>query len=609
MTTPPSSRPLDALSATYWDAFLESNPLFATTLGDPRFDGRLPDPTPEGQAAARARYAAMLAEADDLDADEGTSPATPSRSPRSGRGSVADLAFIDTGLLGWSVDPLDGIPVQLLQAGEYQPAATPAQAAALLERWRAMPAYTDAYTATLRRSLAAGLVACRAPVDRVVDMLAELLASPDEAWPLLAPLAGSGAHGVGSVGAGSVGAGSADAGAADAAGAGGWTSTERARFATDLRAAVAEGIRPAFERLHDALATEIRPAARPAERPGLCHVPGGEAAYRELARAHTSLDATPDELHRTGLAEIDRIDAELADLAGRTIGTRNLPDALAALRGDPALHFGTRDEVFAKAVSALERADRGHPRVVRSPPPGAVRGRAHGPARGGALDHRLLPPAGRRRLAARAVLHQHRPPGDPAALRGGGPRLPRVHPRAPPPDRHRPGARGPAGVPAPPGPDRVLRGLGPVHGAPQRRDGPLLRRPRPDRRAQLRRLACLAPGRGHRPARDGLDAAAGHRLHARAHRPRPQQHRQRGRPLHRDPGPGPRLQDGPAGAPAAPRRGPRAAGARIRHPRLPRHRPGQRRRRAADPARDRRGMGRRDDGCRHGLGPGGTSPA
>ena len=110
-------------------------------------------------------------------------------------------------------------------------------------------------------------------------------------------------------------------GAADAGAAGGWTSTERARFATDLRAAVAEGIRPAFARLHDALASEIRPAARPAERPGLCHVPGGEAAYRGLARAHTSLDATPDELHRTGLAEIDRIDAELADLAGRTIGT------------------------------------------------------------------------------------------------------------------------------------------------------------------------------------------------------------------------------------------------------------------------------------------------
>ena len=45
--------------------------------------------------------------------------------------------------------------------------------------------------------------------------------------------------------------------------------------------------------------------------------------------------------------------------------------------------------------------------MVRARPTGAVRGRAHGPARGGALDHRLLPPACARRLAARPVLDQH----------------------------------------------------------------------------------------------------------------------------------------------------------------------------------------------------------
>ena len=350
MTGPAATRPIDALAATYWDTFLETNPLFATTLGDPRFDHGLPDPTPEGQAADRARYAAILAQADDLDAGEagdverGSGEAITLSSLR--EGLRADLTFIDSGLLAWNVDPLDGIPVHLLQAGEYQPAVTPAQAAALLERWRAMPAYTDAHTTTLRRSLADGLVACRAPVDRVMDILAELLASPDEDWPLLAPLAGTGASGTGASGTGASGTGAAD----------GWTTAERERFASGLRAAVADGIRPAFARLHDALATEILPAARPEDRPGLCHLPGGAATYRGLARAHTSLDATPDELHRTGLAEIDRIDAELTDLAGRTIGTRTLPNALAALRGDPALHFGTREEVFAKAVSALERA-------------------------------------------------------------------------------------------------------------------------------------------------------------------------------------------------------------------------------------------------------------
>ncbi len=262
-----ATRPVDALAATYWDAFLETNPLFATTLGDPRFDGRLPDPTPEGQAADRARFAAILARADDLDAGDldaaegGHGDAITLSSLR--EGLRADLTFIDSGLLAWNVDPLDGVPVHLLQAGEYQPAATPAQAAAMLERWRAMPAYTDAHTATLRRSLGDGLVACRAPVDRVVDILAELLARPDEDWPLLAPLADQVAGS-----------------AASPAVSDGWTTGERERFAAGLREAVTDGIRPAFARLHDVLVTEILPAARAEDRPGLCHLPDGEVAYR-----------------------------------------------------------------------------------------------------------------------------------------------------------------------------------------------------------------------------------------------------------------------------------------------------------------------------------------
>ena len=84
--------------------------------------------------------------------------------------------------------------------------------------------------------------------------------------------------------------------------------------------------------------------------------------------------------------------------------------------------------------------DRGDPRLVRPPPAGPVRGRGHARARGGAQHHRLLPPPGGGRLAARPVLPQHRAPRDPPPLRGGGPRLPRVHPRPPPPDRDRAGA-------------------------------------------------------------------------------------------------------------------------------------------------------------------------
>ena len=89
----------------------------------------------------------------------------------------------------------------------------------------------------------------------------------------------------------------------------------------------------------------------------MLHVPGGADAYRLLARAHTSLDTSPEEIHAIGLAEIERIDGEFVELGARLLQTDGLAATLRALRDDPALHFATRDEVFETAVRSLERAN------------------------------------------------------------------------------------------------------------------------------------------------------------------------------------------------------------------------------------------------------------
>jgi uncharacterized protein (DUF885 family) len=201
----------------------------------------------------------------------------------------------------------------------------------MVERWRAMAGYTNRYLATLRRSLADGRVACQAPVERNAALLESLLGQDTATWSLMEPLSRE---------------------VLDT-----WPTADRERFTSDLQTAVVEEIRPAFARVRDALVAEILPASRPPECPGLCHVPDGSDAYPRLLRAHTSLDLDPAEVHRIGLAEIERIDAELAELAGRTIGTHGLADAIVRLRGDPALHFASRDEVFATAETTLRRAE------------------------------------------------------------------------------------------------------------------------------------------------------------------------------------------------------------------------------------------------------------
>jgi uncharacterized protein (DUF885 family) len=71
---------------------------------------------------------------------------------------------------------------------------------------------------------------------------------------------------------------------------------------------------------------------------------------------HTSLDVDAEQLHRTGHEEVDRIDREIVELAGRTLSVGSLGLALSALRADPTLFFGSRQEVFDTAAASLERA-------------------------------------------------------------------------------------------------------------------------------------------------------------------------------------------------------------------------------------------------------------
>lgn len=325
-----SSAALDGLAAEYWETYLEANPLNATAIGDPRFDDRLADHTPEGSAATIGRFEALLARADAMDPDGRT--ATDRTTLSALRGSLAaDLAELRTGLLEWNLNPLEGAPADFLTIPAYQRLETPEDGAKMVARWREMGRYTDQQLATLRASLAAGRVASVSPIRRTIAMLEEVLDAPIEQWPLLDPIA-------------------------TLDDTEGWSEEDKTRFARELHWAVEATIRPAFIRLHDALVLEILPVTRSDAVPGMCAIDGGDEGYQHLIRMHTSLDVDAASLHRVGHDEIARIDAEITELAGGALGVGTLAGALATLRADPTLYFASREEVFDKAAASLERA-------------------------------------------------------------------------------------------------------------------------------------------------------------------------------------------------------------------------------------------------------------
>lgn len=323
-----SSDRLAALAHEYWQAALEADPIGATSIGDRRFDDRLSDPSPEAIDAHRASLAARRFAAEALD------PASLEAGDRVTRSALLaqieiDDALVGSGLAAWAVDPVEGPTVRAFALEAVQPVATPDQARAMVARWQALGPWLDAHGENLRRELAAGRVAVQAPTERVLDQLGDVLAKADDDLPFLTPLHVDHAD---------------------------WSPAERAAFDADLRVAVRDVVRPALERYGTIVRDEIRPAARSDDRPGLCHVPGGAEAYERLIQAHTSLPMRAGDIHAIGLDEVARIDAELAALGERVLGSSDLPTIRARLRSDPGLHFATRDEVFETAERALARA-------------------------------------------------------------------------------------------------------------------------------------------------------------------------------------------------------------------------------------------------------------
>ncbi|HEX5589981.1 MAG TPA: DUF885 domain-containing protein [Candidatus Limnocylindrales bacterium] len=320
---------LRALADTFWEHFLVAHPTFATVLGDRRWDDRVEDLSPAARDAEIEDLAATLRAVELIDpgALDGRDRVTRSMliEELSGR-----LGALRSRVDEWSLNPIDGPQIWLVDLVDYQPVTTPLDGRNMIARWRAIGPHLDEAVEGLRRGMARGQVASVVPVERVIDEVRGLLAAAPEAWRLAGPAAEPHDD---------------------------WPDGELAAFREGLVAAVREAVVPAFGRYLEVLESEILPAARPSDRPGLCHVPDGEAAYRVLIRTHTTLDAAPERIHEIGLAEIERIDAAFADLGAKVLRVHGLEATLGTLRAEPALRFGTADQVFSTARDTLARAE------------------------------------------------------------------------------------------------------------------------------------------------------------------------------------------------------------------------------------------------------------
>lgn len=320
MTVPdPASTRVNELADRFWEAVLELHPTLATLYGDDRYADRLEDPGPEGRASNRALSERVAAEATAIDT---SGLPTEDRITRDMLKVIAELHIEEDDQRLHElrvVDQMSG-PQQLLpQLTQFQAVDTPERLEAFVQRLHAYPAFMAANVEILREGLGSGLTAPRIVAERTIAQIERMLEVPIESAivPSMVRVA---------------------------------SEPDRER----IRDIVRDVVYPADLAFLEALGGEYLAGTR--TDPGLWSAPDGDQLYRTAMRSYTTLDLDAEEVHQSGLDDLESIELERRDIA-REAGFGDETAAYRAmLDADAANTPQSKDELVERATEDIERA-------------------------------------------------------------------------------------------------------------------------------------------------------------------------------------------------------------------------------------------------------------
>ena len=86
-------------------------------------------------------------------------------------------------------------------------------------------------------------------------------------------------------------------------------------------------------------------------------LPDGKAYYRQQIREYTTLDLSPDQIHRIGLEQVAKIHAQMLDVMKQTGFKGSFADFLHYLRTDPQFYARTPQELLDKTAWVAKEVD------------------------------------------------------------------------------------------------------------------------------------------------------------------------------------------------------------------------------------------------------------
>ena len=218
----------------------------------------------------------------------------------------------------WNVSPTwTGWHTLVASTLALQPVETAEEKQRALARAADIERFIDTEISNLRQGVEEGYVAPNTNTASVVGQISSLIDTPAEDSPYFDPAARS----------------------------------QDAEFVAAYRDVMEGKVLPAMQRYRDYLSEEYEGR----DEIGVRNNPDGEECYRASVRNWSSLIIDPEQIHRTGLAQMSRIRSEMLAVAKESFGTDDLDGLLAELKTNPDYLFKSEADMLEHIEAAVAR--------------------------------------------------------------------------------------------------------------------------------------------------------------------------------------------------------------------------------------------------------------
>lgn len=329
---------LEAFFAEEWDKQMEKSPLWASSVGDLRWNDRLGDfslaaierqQRHEREALTRLRELPVVG-----------------LSARNRENREIYLGQLEDAVAGqrfpYALMPVNqqySLPAGLAADLAQAPLDSVRHVEDYIKRLRQVPRALQELQEVLAEGARRGITPPRAPLAKVEPQLAALATQPPAQSPFVTALAELPAS---------------------------IPEDARKRLQDDALAAVRDDVIPAYGRLLAFWTRDYYPRTR--ESIAISALPEGQAWYAHAVRHHTTTDMTPEAIHALGLSEVKRIRAAMDAVKAEAGFTGSMEEFFHFLRTDPRFYHTDAPSLLRHYRDICKRIDAGLPRLFGTLP-------------------------------------------------------------------------------------------------------------------------------------------------------------------------------------------------------------------------------------------------